>query len=201
MKGLVAWPDRDGGVPKVASFERLDTYTDSNWGPQDASHPKAGKPGQLVRDDDMKSLLGTLTTFMGGPLDWRCIREPRISPSVCESEIKAMSEGHKMVMGLRHLLEDLGESSIAGPTPILYCDNQGAVTWVHSESVSRNMRQFNIRQCAIREAVKHDEINPVHIPGPINHADLFTKEMRNAQHFLDLRASLMSSGPDDVDNV
>ena len=112
-----------------------------------------------------------------------------------------MSEGHKMVTGLRHLFEDLGATSVARPTPILYCDNQGAVTWVHSESVSRNMRQFNIRQCSIREAVKHDEVKPVHIPGPINHADLFTKEMRNAQHFLDLRAGLMSSGPDDVNNV
>ena len=182
----------------VEPFERLDAYTDSNWGPQDASHPK---PGQTIRDEDVRSLLGNLATFMGGPLDWRCVREKRISPSVCESEIKAMSEGHKMVMGLRNLFEDLEAPQVAEPTPFLYCDNQGSVTWVHSESVSRNMRQFNIRQCAIREAVRHNEVAPVHIPGPLNPADLFTKEMRDVGHFIQLRSCIMSGSPDDVDNT
>ena len=182
----------------MESFDRLDAFTDSNWGPQDASHPK---PGQQVRDEDVKSLLGNLTTFMGGPLDWRAIRERRISPSVCESEIKAMSEGHKMVMGLRNLFEDLDMPHLSRPTPLLFCDNQGGVTWVHSESVSRNMRQFNIRQCMIREAVRLGEIEPVHIPGTLNPADLFTKEMKDSNHFLQLRSALMSSGPDDVDNL
>ena len=64
-------------------------------------------------------------------------------------------------------------------TPLLHCDNQGAVTWVHSESVNRQMRQFNIRQCGIREAVRFKEVQPVHIPGALNPADLFTKEMRD----------------------
>ena len=198
MKGMVAWPPKEDGVPPVEPFDRLDEFTDSNWGPQDASHPK---PGQTIRDEDVKSLLGNITTYMGGPLDWQCVRERRVSPSVCESEIKAMSEGHKTVMGLRNLFEDLDETHIAQATPFLYCDNQGSVTWVHSESVSRNMRQFNIRQCAIRDAVKHDEVHPVHIPGALNPADLFTKEMRDVGHYQSLRSALMSSGPDDVDNT
>ena len=198
MKGMVAWPTKEDGVPRVESFDRLDTYTDSNWGPQDASHPK---PGQTIRDEDVRSLLGNLATYMGGPLDWRCVREKRISPSVCESEIKAMSEGHKMVMGLRNIFEDLDVEHVAEATPFLYCDNQGSVTWVHSESVSRNMRQFNIRQCAIREAVRHNEVAPVHIPGVLNPADLFTKEMRDVAHFLQLRSAIMSCSAEDVDNL
>ena len=198
LKGMVAWPPKEDGVPKLESFDRLDEYTDSNWGPQDASHPK---PGQYIRDDDVKSLLGNLATYMGGPIDWKSVRERRISPSVCESEIKAMSEGHKMIMGLRHFFEDLDAKHVAEPTPFLYCDNQGSVTWVHSESVSRNMRQFNIRQCALREAVRHGEVKPVHIPGAINPADLFTKEMRDRTHFLQLRSALMSSHPTDVDGT
>ena len=120
---------------------------------------------------------------------------------MCELEIKAMSEGHKMVMGLRHFFEDLDADNVTKPTPFLYCDNQGSVTWVHSESVSHNMRQFNIRQCAIREAVRLGEVQPVHIPGAINPADLFTKEMRDKAHFLQLRAALMSCHPDDVDGL
>jgi hypothetical protein len=189
LKQMVAWPTKDDGVPPIEPFDRLDGYTDSNWGPQDASTPK---PGQYIRDEDVKSLLGSVATYMGGPLDWRCEREKRISPSVCESEIKAMGSGHKMIMGIRHLFEDLNALHLSQPTPFLYCDNQGAVSWVKSESVSRNMRQYNIRQCGLRDAVRHKEIAPVHIPGAINPSDLFTKEMRDTTHFLQLRASLMS---------
>ena len=198
MKGMVAWPPKENGVPPVEPFDRLDEFTDSNWGPQDASHPK---PGQTIRDEDCRSLLGTVATYMGGPVDWQCKREGRISPSVCESEIKAMGAGHRMVMSLRNLFEDLDEPHIAEATPFLYCDNQGAVTWVHSESVNRQMRQFNIRQCGIREAVKFKEVLPVHIPGALNPADLFTKEMRDVGHFQQLRSALMSADPEDVDNT
>ena len=142
-----------------------------------------------------------MVTYMGGPIDWRAVRETRISPSVCESEIKAMSEGRKMVMGIRHVFEDLDAAIIADPTPFLYCDNKGSVTWIHSEAVSRNMRQFNICQCALRESVKHKEIVPVHIPGAINFSDLFTKEMHDKGHFIHLRGSLMSASPEDVDGT
>ena len=75
------------------------------------------------------------------------------------------------------------------------------VTWIHSEAMSRNMRQLNIRQCAVRESVHHKEIVPVHIPVAINPSDLFTKEMRDKTHFLHLRSALMSAGPEDVDAV
>ena len=63
------------------------------------------------------------------------------------------------------------------------------------------MRQFNIRQCALRESVKHKEIVPVHIPGAINFSDLLTKEMCDKGHFIQLRGSLMSASPEDVDGT
>ena len=63
------------------------------------------------------------------------------------------------------------------------------------------MRQFNIRQCGIREAVRFKEVQPVHIPAALNPADLFTKEMRDVGHFQQLRSALMSADPEDVDNT
>jgi hypothetical protein len=56
----VAFPIRDGG------------YTDANWGPQDASHPKEG---QTVDIEDAQSLLGHVIMRMGGPVCWGCLRE------------------------------------------------------------------------------------------------------------------------------
>ena len=51
----MAWPTKEDGVPKLESFNWLDTFTDSNWGPQDASHPQ---PGQTIQDEDVRLLLG-----------------------------------------------------------------------------------------------------------------------------------------------
>ncbi len=64
LKGMVAWPTKEDGVPPLGSFDRLDVYGDANWGPQDASLPK---PGQFIRDEDVKSLLGNVTTYMAVP--------------------------------------------------------------------------------------------------------------------------------------
>jgi hypothetical protein len=143
MRGIVAWPT--DGQPQVACHDRMDTYTDSNWGPQDASHPK---PGETRTDEEMYSLLGAVVTYMGGPLDWCTTREKRCSRSVCESEIKAMDEGVKLILALRHLFEDLEVPHLSEPTPIMYCDNQGGIAWAHSEAVTKRLRQIrNTREC------------------------------------------------------
>jgi hypothetical protein len=41
VRGNVAWPTDK--VPRLNSYDRAYTFTDSNWGPQDASHPKEGE--------------------------------------------------------------------------------------------------------------------------------------------------------------
>ncbi|MGL5814547.1 MAG: reverse transcriptase domain-containing protein, partial [Aeromonas sp.] len=63
LNAIVAWPTDD--QPRVATVDRLDTYTDSNWGPQDASRPK---PDETRTDAEMYSLLGSVITYMGVPL-------------------------------------------------------------------------------------------------------------------------------------
>ncbi|MGL4351401.1 MAG: Ty1/Copia family ribonuclease HI, partial [Plesiomonas shigelloides] len=187
VQGVVAWPT--DGVPRITSFDRLDPFTDSNWGPQDASVPKEG---EMRQEGEMNSLLGAVVTYLGGPLDWSCTREKRCSRSVCESEVKGMDEGVKMVQGLRHLFGDIGATHLSEATPMLFSDNQGGILWAKSEAITKKMRHINIREVAVRDAVKFNEITIGHIPGPLNPADAFTKEMRNDAHFRDLRACLMS---------
>jgi hypothetical protein len=187
IHGMLAWPT--DGIPRIGTFDRLDVCTDSNWGPQDASHPK---DGEMRQEGEVISLLGAVVTYLGGPLDWSCTREKRCSRSVCESEVKGMDEGVKMVLALRHLFADLGASHIATATPMLYSDNQGGIHWALSEAITKKMRHINIREVTIRDALKSDEITIGHIPGPLNPADAFTKEMRDQTHFCDLRGCLMS---------
>jgi hypothetical protein len=133
LNAIVSWPTDD--TPRIAMVDRMDAYTDSNWGPQDASRPK---PGKTRTDMEMYSLLGAAVTYMGGPLDWRSVREKQASRSICESEIRGMDEGTKMVLALRHLFEDFGATHLSTPTPILYSDNQGGVAWARSEAITKN---------------------------------------------------------------
>ena len=59
-----------GGSPVVANVSFLirdGVYTDANWGPQDASHPKPGV-AEFVDIEDAQSLLGHIVMRMGGPI-------------------------------------------------------------------------------------------------------------------------------------
>jgi hypothetical protein len=49
-------------------------YTDADWGPQDASHPKDGETTSI---NEVQSLLGHVVFRMGGPVCWGCARESK----------------------------------------------------------------------------------------------------------------------------
>ena len=114
-----------------------------------------------------------------------------MSRSSCEAEIKAMDKGCKILEFLQHLFREMGIPDSQYPAPMLYNDNKGGVQWSLSEAITKRLRHLNIREVAIRDAVRFGDVLLGHIPGPINLADIFTKEMSDLTHFLDLRAALM----------
>ena len=187
MRGIISWPT--DATPCLGVHDRLDTYTDSNWGPQDASRPK---PGETRTDAEMYSLIGALVTYMGGPLIWSSERELRASRSVCESEIKGMDAGTRHILGLRHLLADLDVPHLTAPTPVIYTDNQGGVKWAHSPAITKKLRHVNLKEVAVRDSIRCGEISLYHMPGKLNPADIFTKELKDIAHFKRVRAALMS---------
>jgi hypothetical protein len=166
----------------------LTTYTDANWGPQDASKPN---PTDIISLAECCSLLGSISTRTGGPIAWHVIREPRVSRSTCESEIKSADEGTKVTQFIRHILSDLHMPDVTLPTP-LWNDNRGAVDWSHN-CANKKMRHINIRNMAVRDAHRFSEIFVTHLPGDTNVADLFTKEHKDDAHFLRLRNIIVPS--------
>lgn len=182
-EGLTAWPER----PMDSPFSL--TFTDANWGPQDASHPK---PDQTIVEDEVRSLLGHVIMRMGGPLIWGCVREPsKASRSSCEAEIGAMDEGCKSTQQIRNIMGDLNLPESHLPIP-LYNDNNGAVEWSEGVSISKKMRHLNIRECAVRGAQRAGEIIVKMIPGHSNIADLFTKEFKSDSVFKNLVDFILS---------
>ena len=165
--GIASWVDRPVDITTTSA------YTDANWGPQDASHPK---PNETITQDECRSLLGHIVLRMGGPVLWDCKREPRSSRSVCQAEILSMDEGCKSTLKIRNLLEDLSIPEANKPTP-LFNDNRGAVDWSSGCNISKRLRHFNIREVAVRDDVDAGDIVIQHLPGKCNIADLFTKEI------------------------
>ncbi len=53
------------------------------------------------------------------------------------------------------------------------------------------MKHINLRGNAVRESVHLGELSIHHIPGTINCADIFTKELKDASHFCLLWDSFM----------
>jgi hypothetical protein len=57
---------------------------------------------------------------------------------------------------------------------------------------SKAARHIELRENSVREWVQDNTLNVVHVPGKVNPADIFTKEMRDGVHFRRLRDSFMS---------
>jgi hypothetical protein len=173
-----------GGAPVSVniSFPTDDgVYTDANWGPQDASHPTSEL--ETVTIQEVQSLLGHVVFRMGGPVCWGCTRERRtVSRSSCESEIYATDEGSKSAITVRNLLKDFGFSDGTDPTPI-WNDNRGCVDWTKGVTVSKKLRHINMRELGVRLFQQQGDIDVRHIEGKKNIADLFTKEIKDSQHF------------------
>jgi hypothetical protein len=185
LESFITFPldDSDPFAPRPKAF------TDSNWGPQDASVPSI-KNSRPVSLNETRSISGHLVFMSGGPLLWKSHKEKRTSRSSCEAEVKATDDCTKSVQWLRHILSDL-DLLPPCPTPI-YNDNQAAVIWSNSSS-TKGMRHYNIRENAVREAInEYHEVSVHHIGGKVNPADLLTKEHKSDEIFRTLRDAFMS---------
>lgn len=118
LHGTVAIPDELRG-------DELLTFTDANWGPQDASKPRKNEI-RTITLNELRSIQGFYITRMGGPLYWGVHREKQGSRSSCMAELKAIDDGICGIQYLRHLMRQLGLPDIDYPTPVLN-NNQGSL--------------------------------------------------------------------------
>jgi hypothetical protein len=189
-EGQIGWVDK----PAPTSF--CETYTDANWGPQDASHPREDMV-EMIPTDSVQSLLGHTCIRMGGPIAWGCTREPKTSRSSCKAEIFSMDEGCKTSEMLYHLMTDLKLPDVTNGIP-MFNDNKGAVNWSQGCSVSKNLRHLNIREISVRDARNAGYVDIKHVPGHSIVSDIFTKEHKSDETFTQLAFQLIR--PHDLSN-
>lgn len=183
----------DAKPPSTSHQSPLTSYSDACWGSQLGS---AVRDGTLLPLFKCRSMSGGVIFRQGGPIAWTAVRQERTSLSSCEAEIRATNEVSKLLMGIRNLAEvvrtsghDIVDTIAASP---LYNDNESCVKWSHNMT-SKQIRHMEMRENSVREWVQDSSLKVLHVPGRINPADIFTKEMRDGTHFRRLRDSFMCS--------
>ena len=173
----------DAKPPSTSHQSPLTSYSDACWGSQLGS---AVRDGTLLPLFKCQSMSGGIVFRHGGPVAWTAVRQERTSLSSCEAEIRATNEVSKLLMGIRHLADavrtgghDIVDTAAAS---LLYNDNESCVKWSHNMT-TKQIRHMEMRENAVREWVQDSSLKVVHVPGRINPADIFMKEMRDGAHF------------------
>jgi len=142
--------------------------------------------------------LANTKTFMSayyidllGPLHWLSKRQKVTAASSAEAEIYATDECVKFLLELSQILEFLGVKDIFMPsTSIIFNDNNGCVQWSKA-ATSKGLRHIPMRENRIRENIVSKFVKILHIDGKINLADVFTKEIKDISHFVEIRDLFM----------
>ena len=181
----------DAKPPSPLHQSPLTSYSDACWGSQIGS---AIRDGTLLPLFKCRSMSGGIIFRQGGPIAWIAVRQERTSLSLCEAEIRATNEVSKLLMSVRNLANAVcvGGHTIVDTTDAspLYNDNESCVRWSRNMT-TKQIRHMEMRENAVREGVQDSSLKVLHVPGRINPADIFTKEMRDGAHFRRLRDSFM----------
>jgi len=167
---------------------QLTAYSDACWGGQIGNSVPDGTPIELFK---LRSLSGFLVCRSGGPIAWKSICQAQTALSSCEAEVIATNECVTELLSIRNRCQDMNLPDIMDPTTV-YNDNQACVDW-SSSVTTKGIKHVNLRENRVREAQVAGHVHVRHIPGVINSADIFTKELKDSAHFRRLRDSFMVS--------
>ncbi len=162
--------------------QQLLSMSDANWGPQDASVAKLPDLPLFVSRS-----MSAFYIDLFGPLHWLSKRQTVTAGSSAEAEIYATDECVKFLLELEQLMEFLHIKSIFMPsTNVIYNDNKACVNWSKS-CTTKGLRHIQMKENRVRENIQNQFVQICHVNGKVNLADLFTKEMKDTGHFVELR--------------
>jgi hypothetical protein len=128
-----------------------------------------------------------------GPVHWLSKRQKVTAASSAEAEIYATDECVKFLLELVQILEFLDVKNLFMPdTNVVYNDNCACIQWA-KKATSKGLRHIQMRDNRVWENVTSKFIDIQHVDGKHNIADIFTKEMRDTTHFVELRDLFMCS--------
>ena len=111
-----------------------------------------------------------------GALSWTSQQQKMVTLSVGEAEYMELASTGCQAAWLKSFSREIG-FSIKGPIP-LCLDNQAVIFLMVNPAVECQMKHINIQHHYIQEQYKDKVIEPFHITGIDNPADLFTKSLQ-----------------------
>ena len=160
---------------------QLLAMSDANRGPQDATSSQLQDLPLFVSRS-----MSAYYIDLFGPLHWLSKRQTVTAGSSAEAEIYATDECVKFLLELEQLLEFLEVKSIFMPTTnVIWNDNKACVHWSKSCS-TKGFRHIQMKENRVRENIQSNFVKICHVNGKVNLADLFTKEMKDTGHFVEL---------------
>jgi len=183
--GIYFSSDRSSKLQSFLHFpiqQSLLSMSDANWGPQDASMKSSADLPLFVSRS-----MSAYYIDLFGPLHWLSKRQSVTAGSSAEAEIYATDECIKFLLEFEQLLAFLEVEHLFIPsTSIIYNDNKACVNWSKT-CTTKGLRHIQMRENRVRENVQNAFVHITHVNGKLNLADIFTKEMKDTTHFVELR--------------
>ena len=136
-------------------------YSDANW----ASERSTGR----------KSTSGGVVYLNGNAVKCYSRLQPIVALSSAESELFALTEAAKELLGLKQLFEHLFDE-VASPLPLL-TDSSSARQVGQMTGFLRRLRHVDLRLCFLQDRVEAGQLLLEHTPGTENVSDLQTKNL------------------------
>ena len=110
-----------------------------------------------------------------GAISWASQRQKMVALSVGEAEYMELASTGRQAAWLKSFSGEIG-FPIERPIP-LYLDNQAAIFLMINPAVEHRTKHIDIRHHYIREQYEERVVEPFHVAGEENPADLFTKSL------------------------
>jgi hypothetical protein len=146
----------------------LTSYTDSNY---------AGDR------DDRKSTGAYVFTLAGGAITWSSKRQGCTASSTSEAEYMALSRAARTVKWLRHLLADVGESTLAAPATVKYSECTAALALARNPTSHDRTKHIDVHFHVVRELVERNIVSLRYCPTNEMVADGLTKPLTRIRCF------------------
>lgn len=162
LKGTKQSPIRYSGRLTKGEKVKITAFCDSDWA-QDK--------------DDRKSTSGFVVMLAGGPISWRCKKQPTVALSATEAEFVALTEATKDVIWLTNFLDELG---IEYEVPTIYSDSQSAIEWSKNACHHQRSKHVALKYFFIRDTVADRKVKIAYVSTKQNVADILTKTTTRA---------------------